>query len=398
MKSIKFIIHKLSYVLIFLTLLSVIVFYMTSINKDTKIQEKTAAQDPEDTVDFDLSETIAKFDAVSEGKQDNHPCRISILDVGQASCTVVESNGEVLVFDGGDRETASKVAAYFKSRGIRHIKYMVASHYHADHIYGLFGLIKTVDVEKIICPDYVSSSDCYTEFLAYTKGYDIIHPYPGQSIQIGGIQASVISPVTDEYSDDNGYSVGMLFTYGDFTFLIDGDATEEAERDMLEENMELNADLLVVPHHGSKYSSSKEWLKAVTPDTCVISVGKNNPYFHPHEETLQRLKRAGVKYLYRTDLHGTVVITSDGINYTIQTEKSCDENALWRAGLGEIGNDTIWSDENVEIESYYIGNIISKRFHRPGCEQLPAEKNQEIIGLREDALAAGYIPCGTCNP
>lgn len=105
MKSIKFIIHKLSYVLIFLTLLSVIVFYMTSINKDTKIQEKIAAQGPEDTVDFDLSETIAKFNAVSEGEQDNHPCRISILDVGQASCTVVESNGEVLVFDGGDRET-----------------------------------------------------------------------------------------------------------------------------------------------------------------------------------------------------------------------------------------------------------------------------------------------------
>lgn len=404
MKKLKSILHKFNYVFIFLTVALIIMFYVTACRKNTQPAQTSKESDIpngdsiEDTADFDLLEAIAKSDIIPEGIQETHPCRITILDVGQASCAIVESNGEVLVFDGGDRDTASKVVSYFKEHGITRIKYMVASHYHADHIYGLLGLIETTDVETIICPDYVSATNCYTKFLEYTEGYDIIYPYVGERFQIGDIQARVITPVTDDYSDDNGYSVGMLFEYGDFTFIIDGDATEEAEQDMLAEEIDLDADLLIVPHHGSQYSSSKEWLRAVSPDTCVISVGKNNTYYHPHEETLKRIKKAGVSYLFRTDLHGTVIITSDGTSYTIQTEKSCDENALWRPGVGENGNNTMWSGESVELESYYVGNIISKRFHRPGCEQLPSEKNQEIIGLREDALAAGYIPCGSCKP
>lgn len=404
MKKLKFILQKFNYVLIFLAAALIIMFYVTACIKNTQPTQTSKetnfpnVDSVEDIADSDFLEIIAESEFVPEGIQELSPCRISILDVGQASCAIVESNGEVLVFDGGDKDTASKVVSYFKAHGITRIKFMVASHYHADHIYGLLGLIKTTDVNTIICPDYVSSTNCYTKFLEYTEGYDIVYPYVGECFQIGDIQARVITPVTDDYSDDNGYSIGMIFTYGDFTFLIDGDATEEAEQDMLKENVELDADLLIVPHHGSQYSSSAKWLQAVSPDTCVISVGKNNTYYHPHEETLKRMKRAGVTYLYRTDLHGTVVITSDGTSYTIQTEKDCDINALWRPGVGENGNNTMWSDESIEPESYYVGNIISKRFHRPDCEQLPAEKNQEIINLREDALAAGYIPCTSCSP
>ena len=117
----------------------------------------------------------------------------------------------------------------------------------------------------------------------------------------------------------------------------------------------------------------------------VISCGVNNKYGHPHEETLSILRDAKVD-VYRTDLLGTVVIGSDGQNYTIRTDKTAtdaERNPTDPAASGTA-------------QQAYIGNVNSKKFHLPTCPNLPAEKNQILFSSYDEAVAAGYTPCSTC--
>ncbi len=327
--------------------------------------------------------------------QTSEPCKFTILDVGQASAFIAESNGEYMIFDGGDRDTSSFVVAYCKQHGIKRIKYMVASHYHADHVYGLIGILESgIAVDRVICPDYVSDAYAQSDFLSRVPDDIRVTPYPGQTLLIGEITARCICPVTDEYSDDNGYSVGFVLSYGGTKLLIDGDATSESEQDMLDEGIDVDADILIVPHHGSTYSSSEEWLKAVSPDIAIISCGKDNEYFHPHGAVLDRLKACGVLNLYRTDLNGTIEIFSDGEGFEIRKERTVTSEELWKPGEGDPS--TVQSDS--EKEAYYIANVFSKKFHRPDCKNVPSEDRQKLFTERNKALSEGYSPCGVCRP
>lgn len=401
-QRIKLLLRRFNYLFIFIGIAFAILFYAITFVRNAGFFND---------VDFSIEKndtTITETDGISVSilpdNIDNSSLqdfRLTILNVGQGSCAIIQDKNECLVFDGGDRDTASYVVSYIKSQGITNIKYVVASHYHSDHVYGLVGVMETIEVKNIICPDYISSTACYQDFLSRVPESKRITPYVGEKFMIGDVQAQVICPVSEDYSDDNGYSIGMVFTYGNFKFLIDGDATDESENDMLEETEDIRADLLIVPHHGSTYSSSSSWLNAVKPTVAVISCGENNPYYHPHEGTLQRLQKCGVKDLYRTDLQGTITVTSDGDTFHVSTEKQADREELWKQGNGLATKEenSVWeTTDDTILEDYYIGNTASKKFHRPDCIQLPIEGYQILLSTREEAMLQGYLPCGTCNP
>lgn len=339
---------------------------------------------------------------LSNDTTENPAFQMDILDVGNALCVVLESNGEYLIYDGGDRDTSSYVVSYLKQRNITTFKYLVASHYHADHIYGLLGVLENFDVQEVLTPDYVSATNAYKDFLKYVPLEEQYHPYVGEKFQVGNVTLRMISPCDDAYSDDNGYSLGFIGTYGNFQFLIDGDATEESEKDMLIMEEDLSADLLIVPHHGSSYSSTQDWLRAVSPKVSVISCGKNNSYYHPHGTVLNRIKELGSD-LYRTDLNGTIQVVSDGSTFSVITERNATENELWKQGEGPENGEGITSSvfvatSDTEQEDTYIGNIASKKFHRTSCELLPEENRRIVFYSRDDALVEGYMPCGVCKP
>lgn len=402
MNRLRQILRKFNYIWMLLIVLIVCGFYVHTIYQDSTYKASEDSILAETGEDLTEAAFVSQPETVNDEQQDI-PFRLTILDVGQGSCALIESNGLYMLFDGGDRETSSYVVSYLKSRGIERIDVMVASHYHSDHIYGLIGVLETMDVDKVICPDYVSDTGAYKSFMQRVPYDKQIHPYAGQKFTMGDVCFTVICPVMDDYSDDNGYSVGMIGTYGNFRFLIDGDATQESEEDMLSGDVDLSADLLVVPHHGSTYSSCSDWLDAVSPQVAVISCGEGNEYYHPHLKTLERLRECGIKQLYRTDLNGAVTVTSDGVSFQVLTEKVVSEEELWQQGSGGK-TDTgaivdIWktTDETV-LENYYVGNINSKKFHRPDCTLLPAEDKQVLFESRDSALLEGYIPCGACNP
>ena len=315
----------------------------------------------------------------------NGSLEVHYIDVGQADSSLVMCDGESMLIDGGNAEYSNLIAAYLTKENISTLDYLICTHAHEDHCGGLSGALSVVNVENVLAPNTEADTEAYQNFKDKTaaQGLTIQHPSAGDNFMLGNATVQIVGPIT-EYTDElNNTSIVMKLTYGDTSFLFTGDAERDEEQAILNAGYDLSADVLKVGHHGSDSSTSYVWLREIMPKYAVISVGKGNSYGHPTEEVLSRLRDADVQ-VYRTDLQGDIVAVSDGKNITITTEK----------------NETVQTNETVAEpeESGYIGNRNTKRFHRPDCRTLPAEKNQVQFSSREEAVRMGYDPCGNCEP
>lgn len=217
----------------------------------------------------------------------------------------------------------------------------------------------------------------------------------------------MIAPVTEDYSDLNNSSVMVMLTYGSRKFLFTGDA-ENGEENTI--TADIDCDVLKVGHHGSSTSTSRAFLTAASPEYAVISCGMGNSYGHPHIETLDRLKGAGVK-VYRTDLQGDIIMTCDGENITVNAEPS----EAGGASSGESKSETTKSTTTTKITnttvtekpaeenpvSYsYVLNTNTMKIHRASCSSVSrmSEENKGYTNDYDGAIAAGYTPCMVCSP
>ena len=234
----------------------------------------------------------------------------------------------------------------------------------------------------VYAPTRTYASKCFDEFVYYTdqQGLTVTIPKPGDVITFGGATATVLGP-TKSYAETNDTSIILMVNYGSHRFLFTGDMEVAAENDMLDywgESFDWHADVLKVGHHGSETSTGYRFLRAVMPTYGIISVGNGNSYGHPHEQPLSRLQAAGVM-LFRTDKLGHITVLSDGTNMHIQ----------W-------GNQSANPEGGEGVEERFIGNKNSKTFHLPTCGNLPKKENQVEFESYDDAIAAGYKPCGNC--
>ena len=185
----------------------------------------------------------------------------------------------------------------------------------------------------------------------------------------------------------NKNSIVIKLTYGDNKFLFTGDAERETEQAILSGKQNIQSTVLKVGHHGSDTSTSYPFLRGIMPEYAIIQVGKGNSYGHPTEDTLSKLRDADVK-VYRNDLQGTIICTSDGEEVTFSTDKNESVQT----------NPTVAATSEPNDVGEYIGNRNSKKFHLPTCKNLPAEKNRVFFDSRQEAVDAGFDPCGNCNP
>jgi hypothetical protein len=142
----------------------------------------------------------------------------------------------------------------------------------------------------------------------------------GDTIDLGNLSFQVLNPTSPPGGDLNNGSLVLRLTHGETSFLFSGDAEAKAESDMLSAGLVLPANILKVGHHGSRSSSTSSFLSQVNPNTSIYSAGRGNSFGHPHAETLAALTSVGTE-IFGTDVHGTVVVTSDGSVYSIETEK-----------------------------------------------------------------------------
>ena len=262
--------------------------------------------------------------------QSGTPFIFSIMDVGQGLCVVVITpDGHSLVADGGrsgDR-MQQLVIPYLREHGVTRIDYVVTTNPDQDHLGGLERLLQQLPVGAWVDPVVPNTNQSYARELALVqqKGITPLKARRGGTLDMGpDVTAQILWPVDPLLLDGstpshNDNSVVLKLTYGKVSYIISGDIQARAEQKLVDANVgaELQADVLVVGHHGSKTSSSAAWLDAVKPSVALIGVGLNNQYGHPHDEVIQRLRFRGIA-IYRTDLDGTVEVTSDGERYDVK--------------------------------------------------------------------------------
>jgi len=311
-KSIK----KLLPLLLLLLLLS----YFLPDNDERHNQADTPANKPKTesvTKDYaDKKETDCEADLYQSDSLSVH-----FIDVGQADSILVKTDTSAMLIDGGNAEDGNKVVNYLRKQGVNKIDYLVGTHPHEDHIGGLEDVLTSFPVSKVIMPEVTHNTATYESLLKalIRKEQKVTKAKAGLKFQLGsGVYCQVLSPINDSYDEINNYSAVIKLTYGDTSFLFTGDAEGPVEHQLLSKGVDLKANVLKVAHHGSRHSTSYAFLQAVSPDYAVITVGADNKYGFPHEETLRKLKGTTI---YRTDLHGTVVFTSDGTSIAVKKEK-----------------------------------------------------------------------------
>lgn len=316
---------------------------------------------------------------------------VHYLDVGQGDCSLILCDGYAMLIDGGEASESSKVYAYLKAHGVEHLEYMVATHAHSDHIGGLSGALNYATVDTAFCPVTEYDSKTFSSMVKYlgNQGLSITVPSAGESFMLGSAYVQILGP-QGTYDDQNDMSIVLKVTYGETSFLFTGDAERTAEADIISAGYDLSSTVLKVGHHGSDTSTSYPFLREIMPEYAVIQVGKDNSYGHPTEDTLSRLRDADVK-VYRNDLQGDIICTSDGktISFTTTKNESVQTNPTVVV--------TPEADEPDDA-GQYIGNKNSKKFHLPTCKNLPAEKNRIYFDSRQAAVDAGHSPCGNCKP
>ena len=230
--------------------------------------------------------------------------RVTVLDVGQGQCIVLQRQGTTFLVDCGGRrgeEAADIAAAHLLSQGIRRIDGLILTHYDRDHAEGVPYLAERIDIERVYLPLTEDTDGCMQAVLdAVPERTDI-----DSDLTIAFGDARIQLFPAKMISSGNDSCASVLFQRGKCDTLITGDLSADAERQLMEDYDLPDLEVLIVGHHGSKYSTCEELLHTTAPDVAIISVGADNSYGHPTDEVLERLKNAGCA-VYRTDLHGSI--------------------------------------------------------------------------------------------
>lgn len=311
--------------------------------------------------------------------------QVHFLDVGQADCALLETDGHFMMIDAGNNADADFIVEYLKNEGVEKLDYLIGTHPHEDHIGSLDTVIDSFDIGTVLMPKKSHNTKTFEDVLvsAKEKNLKIQSPKPGQILYFDDLAIEVLAPIYD-YDDLNNCSIVLRVIDGDIEFLFTGDIESKVEADILSRKKDIEADVLKVAHHGSSSSSIHNFIDAVDPEFAIISVGKDNSYDHPAESTVNTLLHSGAD-IYRTDENGTVIVSTDGETIKIETEK-------------EKENSSKLSVPQNKTDTQFIGNKNTKKLHKTNCATLPAEQNRIYFKKENEALGIGYKPCSKCFP
>ena len=303
---------------------------------------------------------------------------VHFIDVGQGDAIYISLPSKIdILIDGGSKAKAKEVVSYLKAVGMDDIDLLIATNPQEEHIGALSEIINSFKVDRVI--DCGKETDTY-EYKNYTMG---LRSQPSamreqannQTIIFGGVTLQVLGPVDKADDNLNNNSVVVKLDTGDIEFLFTGDAEYSEEISLA--NTE--AEILKVSCHGSGTASGDSFLAGVKPEMALISVGPNDKQY-PSSGAIKRLQAAGAS-VYRTDINGTVVVSTDGKEYSVKTLKSKD--VILPTGLGK-----------------FVGSTKSKILHTVDCvyaRVIPPNEQQWFDNVN-DAKAERYSLCRTCDP
>lgn len=350
------------------------------------------------------------------------PMEVHYIDVGEADSALVICGDEAMLIDAGNPDQGSEIRLYLKQQGVEKLKYLLLTHSDRDHIGGAASIVSNMDIDNLFMCRYEKDNDVYLNLINEIdyKSMKWSTPEVGSKYELGDAIITIVAP-NREYDNPNDSSIAFVIRHGEDSFIFTGDAEVAAEEDIVNNGLDISADVYYVGHHGSSTSSTQPFLDKVSPTYAVISCAKENDYGHPHVETMNSLMAMEVQ-LYRTDEQGTIIAYSNGTEITFNVEPTND----WSIGNSEHAESAstqvkkAWAEatravqpkstENVEEteavepqkeEITYVLNTNSMKFHKPECDSVKdmKEKNRKDVSLsREEVIELGYEPCKRCNP
>jgi len=216
-------------------------------------------------------------------------CTLFFLDVGQGDSILIKSpENRFILVDSGPNTAEERILKIFNILNIKTFDMIIATHPHEDHIGNMDKVISNFGVKKFYTIDKTTNTQTFEDML--------------KALKEKGLKINIVRPY-------------------DRIVLLTGDISKVVEYDMIRANEDVRADVLKVSHHGSYAATSNIFLKQVNPQLAVISVGKDNPYGHPHDSTLERLKNYRIKVLTTMDNGNIAVIISPDGSVKVLTER-----------------------------------------------------------------------------
>ena len=246
-------------------------------------------------------------------KKDNN-LKVIFFDVGQGDSIFIEtSQGHQILVDGGPNNSVLNNLEKFMNPFDKNIDMVILTHTDKDHLGGLISILKIYDIDVFVWTGASSDSNLFNELNELLANKKVVTVDAFDKIWAGDIELQIYNPIKDvsAIKDSNDTSIVFKLIHGNSKFLLTGDLSSNFEDDLIEK-FDLKSSILKVGHHGSKYSTSEEFVKAISPSCAIISVGKNN-YGHPAERVLNLLQDNNIKTL-RTDIYSDIVFYSNKEN------------------------------------------------------------------------------------
>ena len=243
------------------------------------------------------------------------------IDVAQGKSIFVKSGDHALLIDAGDVEYGARVVDFLKQKKQDKLDYLIITHPHNDHIGGAAEVIKNFKIGEVLMPeikeDIIPTTPTYEKFLKalLNKKTKLHCVAANEEFKLGMAEVKVLSGSGKKYNNLNNASLVTKISYNNWSFLSTGDIEKAAEKDLIKNNSSLKSNVLDIAHHGSRTSTTSNFLKAVQPDVAFISVGFNE-YGHPSQKVLNRLSKNNIKY-FSTQKDGTLQLNIYKDYYTI---------------------------------------------------------------------------------
>ena len=247
--------------------------------------------------------------------------QVFYLDVGQAESTLLAGPGFTILIDVGDWGRTD-VSDHLHRLGVQMIDLLILTHPHADHLGQAIDVLKTFEVREVWMSGYEHSTKLFMDVLGaiLDSDADYYEPRSGEKHDFGELTLEILNPaaIGRDLHDTN---LVIRAVFGEIAFLFTGDAEKKTEDSMLSRASPLRAQILQLGHHGSRTSSSLNFLLAVRPEVAIYSAGATNDYGHPHSEVINRLRILEIP-AYGTDVHGTLLVRTDGAQYDLLKAES----------------------------------------------------------------------------
>lgn len=245
---------------------------------------------------------------------------VYFIDVGQADAIYIKDGNSNMMIDAGNNADGKLLVKYLQSLNVKNFKYVVGTHAHEDHIGGIDDIINNFKIDNFYMPEAISTSKTFEDVLDALDKNKVTFQTPkiGDKFTLENTNFEVLS-IGNDTSDLNDTSLVLKMSYNNTCVLFMGDASSNVEKNLL--NKDIDCQVLKVGHHGSRYSSSDEFIKKVNPTYGIIMVGKDNKYGHPTKKALDILNKYKVT-IHRTDEEGTIVMHLKGNDISFENFKT----------------------------------------------------------------------------